>query len=133
MTAVFRLAWQHRTVTLIVLALLALTAMQIAHRWETAALREQLDGAQLGAIRGEQHGVREALRGYAAEQEKLQATIARDRAALTGALDQVRAARADVARTREAGERLVKSGTLDEVVKAGQKLGYHPRIVQEPQ
>lgn len=127
-----RWAWNHRTAVLIVVALLGLTAMQIAHRWETAALRDQLDGAKLGELRGEQHGVREALRGYAAEQEKLQATIARDRAALAGALDRARAAGAEVARAREAGARLVTSGTLDEVVAAGRKLGYHPRIVQEP-
>ena len=90
------------------------------------AIEQRIEAAKLDEIGKEREALAKVKAGYEADRVRLRAEADRYKAA--GEAIAKRLVRVDevIAKGRAEGRALVESGTVDQVVEAGARLGYHP-------
>lgn len=99
---------------------------------ERNALHEQQFRAVLGAIETKRQEKEREIGALKGERTRLKADVAAHRARADELARQTGASRVAVERVTEAGTRLVVSGSLAEVIAAGEALGLKPLAAPRP-
>ena len=101
------------------------------HREVGKAYRAAADAKDAAAVAAEAK-VNERLKAYEAKARAVEAKLAELGRQGAAAAARTRQVEADLAGAKAAGERLEAAGTVDEVVRFGESLGYHPRPARRP-
>lgn len=105
---------------------LAFAIYASVQEYRIRALHGRLDAAKLEELAKDRAGVKADLKALDAQRAALDSSIAGAKAEVTGLRRELGTLRSDYARLEVERQRLVKSGTVNEIVKLGQELGYHP-------
>lgn len=101
------------------------------HRQVEQARRAAFGATEAAAIAAEAK-IAERLKAYDAQGRAVEAKLAELGRQGAAAAARTRQVEADLAGARAAGERLETTGTVDEVVRFGRSLGYHPLPARRP-
>jgi hypothetical protein len=97
------------------------------------ALHGRLDAAKLEDLAKERATVKADVEALHGQRQALDASIDQAKAEMTGLRRELGTLRSDFARQEVERQRLVKSGTVDEIVQLGKSMGLHPMPARRPQ
>ena len=101
------------------------------HRQVGAAHRAAFDAKEAAAVAAEAK-ITERLKAYDARSRAVEARLSELGRLGAAAAARTRQVEADLAGARAVGERLEATGTVDDVVRFGESLGYHPLPARRP-